>query len=319
MSEELLIESLDTAIDAIFAGRVDESSTSDPELNELALLATELRLLPGKDFKLKLREKLIRSASTMTTTGASSEQSASNTIVPYLTVRRAEQLLDFVKNVFGGVEIFRATGSAGGLHAEVMVGNSKLMIGGYDTVEEIPTALHLYVPNADEIYQRALEAGATSLEEPVDQFYGDREAGVKDPTGNVWWIATHQAETYIPEGLRSVTPFLHPIGAPGLIDFMKSAFGAEEISREQSPEGMIHHAMMRIGDSMIEMGEAHGELAQPMPPALYMYVEKLEETYERAVAAGATSLQPPTDQAYGERTAWVKDSWGNIWYLAEKR
>ena len=255
----------------------------------------------------------------MTTTGASSEQSASNTIVPYLTVRRAEQLVDFVKSVFGGVEIFRATGSAGGLHAEVMVGNSKLMIGGYDTVEEIPTALHLYVPNADEIYQRAIEAGATSLEEPVDQFYGDREAGVKDPTGNVWWIATHQAKTYIPEGLRSVTPFLHPIGAPGLIDFMKSAFGAEEISREQSPEGMIHHAMMRIGDSMIEMGEAHGELAQPMPPALYTYVDELEETYERAVAAGATSLQPPTDQAYGERTAWVKDNWGNIWYLAERK
>jgi len=255
----------------------------------------------------------------MTTTGTSSEEPTSNTIVPYLTVRRAEQLVDFVKNVFGGVEIFRATGSAGGLHAEVMIGNSKLMIGGYDTVEEIPTALHLYVPNADEIYQRAIEAGATSLEEPVDQFYGDREAGVKDPTGNVWWIATHQAQTYIPEGLRSVTPFLHPIGAPGLIDFMKSAFGAEEISREQSPEGMIHHAMMRIGDSMIEMGEAHGELAQPMPPALYTYVDKLEETYERAVAAGATSLQPPTDQAYGERTAWVKDSWGNIWYLAERK
>ncbi len=320
MSEELLSENLDDAIDAIFARReVAGSSTSHPELTELGSLATELRLLPRKDFKLKLREQLIRSASTMTTTGTSSEESARNTIVPYLTVRRAEQLVDFVKSVFGGVEIFRATGSAGGLHAEVMVGNSKLMIGGYDTVEEIPTALHLYVPNADEVYQRALEAGATSLEEPVDQFYGDREAGVKDPTGNVWWIATHQAQSYIPEGLRSVTPFLHPIGAAGLIDFMKSAFGAEEISREQSPEGMIHHAMVRIGESMIEMGEAHGELAQPMPPALYTYVEKLEETYDRAVAAGAISLQPPTDQAYGERTAWVKDSWGNIWYLAERK
>ncbi len=52
---------------------------------------------------------------------------------------------------------------------------------------------------------------------------------------------------------------------------MKQAFGAEEISREASPEGMIHHAAVRIGNSMIEMGEAHGELAQPMPPALFMY------------------------------------------------
>ena len=224
-----------------------------------------------------------------------------------------------MKQVFGGVEVFRTTGSAGGLHAEVTIGDSKLMIGGYESVEEMPTALHLYVPDADAVYQRALEAGATSLEEPVDQFYGDREAGVKDPTGNVWWIATHKlgpAGTYIPEGLRPVTPFLHPIGARRADRVYESRLlAAEEISRYQSPEGMIHHAMVRIGDSMIEMGEAHGD-AQPMPPALYMYVENLEETYERALKAGATSLQPPTDQAYGDRTAWVKDAWGNIWYLA---
>lgn len=240
------------------------------------------------------------------------------TITPYLTVEAAEQLVEFVKTVFDGVELFRGTGSAGGLHAEVTIGDSKLMIGGYEGVEEKPTALHLYVPDADAVYQRALAAGGTSLEEPVDQFYGDREAGIKDPTGNVWWIATHKlgpAESYIPEGLRPVTPFLHPIGAPALIEFMQQAFGAEEISRYQSPEGMIHHAMVRIGNSMIEMGEAHGE-AQPMPPALYMYVENLEETYERALNAGATSLQPPKEQGYGDRTAWVEDAWGNIWYLA---
>jgi len=326
MSEELFIEQLDGVIDAIIAQReVSESSGGDSELAELASLAGELRLLPSENFKVRLKETLIRSAMTNTTTATGTEQSANDaatrhqTITPYLTVRGAEQLVEFVKEVFGGVEVFRATGSAGGLHAEVVVGNSKLMIGGYENVEEIPTALHLYVPNADETYERALAAGATSLEQPVDQFYGDREAGIKDPTGNVWWIATHKAAAFIPEGLRSVTPFLHPIGAPGLIDFMKQAFAAEEISREQSPEGMIHHAMVRIGDSMIEMGEAHGELAQPMPPALYMYVENLVSTYQRALNSGASSLQSPTDQAYGDRTAWVKDNWGNIWYLAERK
>jgi PhnB protein len=325
MSEDLFIEQLDGVIDAIIAQRaVSESFGGAPELAELATLAGELRLLPSENFKLRLKEILIRSAMTTTNTATGIEQSVNDaatryhTITPYLTVRRAEQLVEFVKDVFGGVEVFRATGSAGGLHAEVIVGNSKLMIGGYEKVEEIPTALHVYVPNADEIYERALAAGATSLEQPVDQFYGDREAGVKDPTGNVWWIATRKGAAFIPEGLRSVTPFLHPIGAADLIDFMKQAFGAEEISREQSPEGMIHHAMVRIGDSMIEMGEAHGELAQPMPPALYMYVEDLVSTYQRALDSGASSLQPPTDQAYGDRTAWVKDNWGNIWYLAEK-
>jgi uncharacterized glyoxalase superfamily protein PhnB len=261
---------------------------------------------------------------TMTTAATETAISAKNTradyetITPYLTVKRAGQLVEFVKEVFGGVEVFRTTGSAGGLHAEVTVGDSKLMIGGYESVEEIPTSLHVYVPDADAVYQRALAAGATSVEEPVDQFYGDREAGVKDPTGNVWWIATHklgETETYIPAGMRAVTPFLHPVGAPGLIEFMEKAFDAETISREQSPDGMIHHAVVRIGNSLIEMGEAHGELAQPMPPALFMNVDNLEESYARALSAGATSLQTPTNQDYG-RTAWVKDAWGNIWYLA---
>ena len=322
MSEQILIEQLDEAIDAIIArGEVTTFAADAQTLRELAALGSELRLLPRDNFKSSLKETLRRSAS-MTTTGTQKQQSSEasaagyQTVTPYLTVKRAEQLVEFVKEAFGATEVFRTIGSAGGLHAEVSIGDSKLMIGGYETVEEIPTALHVYVPDADAVYQRALEAGATSVEEPVDQFYGDREAGVKDPTGNVWWIATHKLGlpgTYIPEGLRPVTPFLHPIGAAGLIDFMKQAFAAEEISREQSPEGIIHHAMVRIGDSMIEMGEAHGE-AQPMPPALFVNVDNLEEAYERALNAGATSLQTPTTQAYG-RTAWVKDAWDNTWYL----
>jgi len=330
MSEQFLIDQLDEAIDAIIARRdllpsaTEEAALSD--LADLSALGRELSQLPRESFKSNLKETLRRSA-IMATAGTSAGLSTPQpehvragyqSITPYLTVRRAEQLVDFVKTAFGGVEVFRTTGSAGGLHAEVTIGESKLMIGGYENVEEKPTALHLYVADADAVYRRALEAGGTSLEEPVDQFYGDREAGIKDPTGNVWWIATHKlgpAESYIPAGLRPVTPFLHPIGAGGLIDFMKQAFGAEEISREQSPEGMIHHAMVRIGDSMIEMGEAHGD-AQPMPPALYMYVENLDETYQQALDAGATSLQPPKDQVYGDRTAWVQDAWDNVWYLA---
>jgi uncharacterized glyoxalase superfamily protein PhnB len=319
MSEQLLIEQLDETVDAILSRRGELTFPSvDAEVAELATLASELSLLPRQDFKSSLKENLRRSASMTGTATQSSVQTPAHyqTVTPYLTVKRAEQLVEFVKQAFGANEVFRTIGSAGGLHAEVTIGDSKLMIGGYEAVEEKPTALHLYVPDADAAYQRALDAGATSVEEPVDQSYGDREAGVKDPTGNIWWIATHKlgpAGAYIPEGLRPVTPFLHPVGAAGLIDFMKQGFAAEEISRTQSPRGMIHHAMMRIGDSMIEMGEAHGD-AQPMPPALFVNVDDVEAAYARALGAGAESLQTPTDQGYG-RTAWVKDAWGNVWYL----
>ena len=325
MSEQELINRLDESIDAIIARRVaDVSSTGEETLDSLSALAVELCAMPRESFKSNLREELRRSA-TMTTTSATTGKEAQQspkkvrqTITPYLTVERAEELVDFVKTAFDGVEVFRTIGSAGGLHAEVVIGDSKLMIGGYEGVEEIPTALHLYVPDADAVYQRALAAGGTSLEEPVDQFYGDREAGIKDPTGNVWWIATHKegpAGSFIPEGMRPVTPFLHSVGVAGLIDFLKGAFDAEEVSRYQSPEGVIQHAVVRIGDSLLEMGEAHGE-AQPMPPALFLDVENLEEAYERALSAGATSLQPPSEQPYG-RTAWVKDAWGTVWYLAQ--
>jgi uncharacterized glyoxalase superfamily protein PhnB len=173
----------------------------------------------------------------------------------------------------------------------------------------------LYVTDADAIYDRAIKAGATSLHEPVDQPYGDREAGVKDFSGNHWYIATHQATGHAPEGLRSVTPFLHPRGADRLIDFLKQAFGAEEKSRYESPDGVIQHATVSIGDSMLEMGEAHGPW-QPMPTTFYLYVDDVDGWYRRAVVAGAKSKAEPSDQPYGDRVAGVVDPFENTWYLA---
>jgi PhnB protein len=65
--------------------------------------------------------------------------------------------------------------------------------------QPMPSAIYLYVNDTDTIYKRALQAGATSLMEPADQFYGDRSAGVKDPSGNYWWIATHQEDVPLEE------------------------------------------------------------------------------------------------------------------------
>lgn len=178
-----------------------------------------------------------------------------------------------------------------------------------------PTGLHLYVPDADHVYRRALGAGAESLYEPVDQPYGDREGGVKDIAGNHWYIATHQAGGHVPAGLGSVTPFLHPRGATELIEFMKQAFAAEEMGIHRGPEGAIAHAKIRVGGSVIEMGEAHGEWG-PMPTMFYLYVDDVDAWYRRALAAGAVSLEAPALQPYGERRAAVRDAFDNQWYLA---
>jgi uncharacterized glyoxalase superfamily protein PhnB len=99
------------------------------------------------------------------------------------------------------------------------------------------------------------------------------------------------------------------------MDFLKRAFGADEVSCHKLPDGLIAHAEMRIGDSTIGIGEATGGAA-PMPAALHLYVKNADAVYRRALAAGAVSIQEPADQEYGDREAGVKDPAGNHWYIA---
>jgi PhnB protein len=237
-----------------------------------------------------------------------------HTVTPYLTVEKAAELVDFVKEAFGATESFRGTGSAGGLHCEVKIGDSMVAIGGGPGIQGRPGAIHLYVSNPDEVYAKAVAAGATSLVEPVDQDYGERLAAVRDIGGNEWYIARRFDETPIPD-LHAVNLYFHPRGAPKFIAFLEEAFGATVAERHQSPEGFVYHAKILVGDSIVEVGEAHGPW-QPLATAVYLYVEDVDEIYEQALAAGATSALPPTDQSYGDRSAWVNDQFGHIWYLA---
>ena len=238
-----------------------------------------------------------------------------HSVTPYFTVRQPDRLIDFVAYAFGATENFRSTGSAGGMHAEVNIGDSLVMIGGAEHIEPRPTAIHLYVPNVDEAYKRALEAGGKSLMEPADQPYGERSGGVEDPTGNRWYIATPFVPLKeIAEDLHTVTVYFHPIGAQRFIDFVTNAFGGKELMRH-ADEKMILHAKLQVGDSVIELGEARYP-EQPLPTAIYLYVNDVDAMYEQALKAGGVSMLEPTDQPYGDRNAWIKDPFDNIWYLA---
>jgi PhnB protein len=113
-------------------------------------------------------------------------------VTPYLLVQGAEKLIDFLTQAFGAQEMLRMPGPNGSvMHAEVRIGDSVVMMGQPGDGAAMPAALYLYLDNVDAVYKRALEAGGTSTEEPADQPYGDRRAGIKDPCGNTWWIATH--------------------------------------------------------------------------------------------------------------------------------
>jgi PhnB protein len=106
----------------------------------------------------------------------------------------------------------------------------------------------------------------------------------------------------IPDGYHTVTPYLIVEGVAELIDFLKQAFDAVEKERLPGPDGKVGHAEVRIGDSVVMMGEAGGEW-KPVPGAMYLYVNDTDATYKRALEAGATSLMEPADQFYGDRNA----------------
>ena len=113
-----------------------------------------------------------------------------HSITPYLVVPGVAKLLDFLKQAFGAElthpPMTKPDGSVG--HAEVKIGDSRIMMGDASGSKSgaMPAVLYLYVPDCDALYRRALQAGATSISEPADQFYGDRTYMAIDLEGHHW-------------------------------------------------------------------------------------------------------------------------------------
>jgi len=114
------------------------------------------------------------------------------TVTPFLRVADAAKQIEFLQKAFAAQLTFRMNGLDGSLiHAEVKIGDSMVMIGQAPPGQEMRSMINLYVPDTDALYHSAIAAGATSIREPADQFYGDRSGGVRDAGGNEWWMATH--------------------------------------------------------------------------------------------------------------------------------
>ena len=112
-----------------------------------------------------------------------------HTVTPRLIVDGAEKLVEFVKNVFGATGQYHAHAPA-----ELRIGDSIIMISGAGVRDTMTACLYVYVENADVTWQRAIDAGAESMEFPLNTPYGDRRGMVKDPWGNTWQIATRRQE-----------------------------------------------------------------------------------------------------------------------------
>ena len=333
MTELELIEQVNQAIEAMLVNPSPPLAALEGSLDDLLAIAADLRALPNADFKVRLRSELQKEASMNTApetkhgaakTSRSKERRGREgfrTVTPYLTVADIHAEIEFITKVFNATGKIHGLGSAGGFHSEYRIGDSMVMIGGGGKGSKwkgtpAASALHVYVEDVDEVYQRAVAAGATSLMPPTNQEYGDRDAAFEDVGGNHWYIGTHKGASYIPENADNLMPYLHPVGAPAMITFLKQAFEAEEIGVYQSPDGIIHHAKMRVGNSIIEMGEAHAHW-KAMPMTFMLYVEDCDAWYERAInAEGAIPVSPPSSAPYGGRVGVIKDQFENTWYIS---
>jgi PhnB protein len=120
----------------------------------------------------------------------------------------------------------------------------------------------------------------------------------------------------IPAGYHAVTPWIIARGTAELIEFMKKVFGAKERegSRMLNDDGTIVHVEVEIGDSVVMAFDARPDWPET-PSFLRLYVEDGDATYERALAAGATSVTEMTNLAFGDRVGRVRDPWGNLWWI----
>jgi PhnB protein len=115
-----------------------------------------------------------------------------------------------------------------------------------------------------------------------------------------------------PEGWHTVTPRIITSEPQEMVRFVKRVFDGQGESHVERP------SEIRIGDSLIMISNGAG-VREPMPAFLYVYVENVDETYRRAVDAGAESLELPADLPYGDRRAMLRDAWGNLWQIASRR
>ncbi len=239
-------------------------------------------------------------------------------IAPSFFVESGPRFIDFLVAAFEGAERIRVPRPDGSImYAEIAVGNSVIELG--DANEQYPQrsmTTHLYVPDADATFARALQAGAASIYAPTDDHpSGDRWGAAKDPFGNTWYIATPKGWDAGPEGVLTVQPYLHVRDAHNMIPFIEAALEAKATGVHKSPDGIVHHATIEIADATFEIDEASGE-SHPNPSYLHVYVPDTDALYARAVAAGATGVNPPYTAPYGDRAATITDPFGNTWFLA---
>src|SRR5215471_7979694 len=193
MAEHALADRVNAIVDRIVAREDASAALRDPEVAPFARIAVELRHYPAPDFKARLRATLQRRTTMTSTMTTEAVREGFTTVTPYIRVAN-EGLVAFLASAFGAVETFAGRGGGGGMHREVRIGSSMVMISeGSDAsgmMPVTPMAFHIFVDDVDAAFARAIAAGGKAMGAPEDRHYGERAGFVTDPFGNYWFIAS---------------------------------------------------------------------------------------------------------------------------------
>ena len=288
------IEQLNQAVEAMLARTDGRAPKVEREIEPLVRIAAELRNLPSASFKARLKSQL-EGKKTMATVAepmAAVHTVATASATPRLTFRDAAKAIEFYKQAFGAKETMRFETGGSIPHAEVLIGDSTILLteewpeGGRFSAETLgnsPVIMSLSVPDVDKFFAHAIEAGAKTVRPIADQFYGRREGMLQDPFGYTWSVSTVTEEmpveemhrrmkglttgpeggriaagrprvNPVPRGFHRVTPYIVTADGDAMLEFAKNAFGAEVTLRAVGEGGGGIHGEVRIGDTMLMMG-----------------------------------------------------------------
>src|SRR5256885_4128891 len=282
MPKRSLTDQLDQAIERMLARPHGELPEVDGSLASLLQIARQLRDLPRENFKPSLKSDLERTLSMAT---ARQPIAAVRTFAsPRLSYKSAAKAIKFYEKAFGAKESWRFETESGIGHAEIMIGDSTVMLceewpegGRYsaETLGQSPVSMTINVPDVDAFVEHAVAAGAKLTGPITDQFYGHRDGTLLDPFGYAWNVYTVKEEISaeemhrrfrttmpvpkkpvvapVPKGYRTVTPYLVAQDGPALLEFAKQAFGAEETFRTVGSAGRPP-SEGRIGGFMLVVG-----------------------------------------------------------------
>ena len=243
-------------------------------------------------------------------------------VMPYLIIQDSEAFLEFLKKVFDAKEKKKVMNQEGTniVHAEAIIFGRCIMFGSSEKASDEPSGLSIFVPNVARTYTKALEAGATSIQEPISPlFTGGRFAVFQDRFGNSWWIFEGQ-KTDFEKKQPALTPYFAPKESGAFFEFLKKVFNAEEQSKIHLPssENIEYAEALVAGNTIIvstgsdEDGYFSGGLTVSVPAT------DVDEIYKKARAEGATSIMEPTEFPWGKFSGW-KDPFGNTWWVVSQQ